>query len=114
MPAVNITAQQQLILQFTRIYQNKIFNRFFFRIHFCYFYFSKVEVPGLLGMRGQMGPVTPDDRFETLAFRVCNSDGVEGLSWAEVEQCQVRDHSYITSSHFWNFWTPLPPTSACF
>ena len=40
-------------------------------------------------MRGQMGPVTTDDSFETLAFGVCNSDGVEGLSWAEVEQCQV-------------------------
>ena len=28
----------------------------------------------------------------------------------------IRDHSYITSSHFWDFWTPLPPppTSACF
>ena len=25
-----------------------------------------------------------------------------------------RDHSYITSSHFWDFWTPSPPTSACF
>ena len=36
-----------------------------------------------------MGPVTTDDSFETLAFGVCNSDGVEGLSWAEVEQCQV-------------------------
>ena len=23
-----------------------------------------------------------------------------------------RDHPYITSSHFWDFWTP--PTSACF
>ena len=42
-------------------------------------------------MRGQMDPVTTDqdDSFETLAFGVCNSDGVEGLSWAEVEQCQV-------------------------
>ena len=27
---------------------------------------------------------------------------------------RFRDHSYITSSHFWDFWTPLPPTSACF
>ena len=21
----------------------------------------------------------------------------------------IRDHSYITSSHFWDFWTPFPP-----
>ena len=35
-------------------------------------------------------PVTTDDSFETLAFGVCNSDGVEGLSWAEVEQCEVN------------------------
>merc|ERR1712037_290868 len=41
----------------------------------------KVPLGGLLGMRGQMNPVTTDDSFETLAFGVCNSDGVEGLSW---------------------------------
>ena len=43
-----------------------------------------------------MGPVTTDDSFETLAFGVCNSDGVEGLSWAEVEQCQVSKYKYDT------------------
>ena len=90
MLAVDITARQILMAHLTRIYQNKMFNRFLkkiFHIHFCYF--SKVKVPWLLGMRGQMGPVITDDSFETLAFGVCNSDGVEGLSWAEVEQCQV-------------------------
>ena len=30
-----------------------------------------------------------DDKLETLAFGICNTDGIEGLSWAEVEQCQV-------------------------
>ena len=25
-----------------------------------------------------------------------------------------RDHSYITSSHFWDFWTPLPPCVSMF
>ena len=45
-------------------------------------------------MRGQKGPVITDDSFETLAFEVCNSDGVEGLSWAEVEQCQVSKYKY--------------------
>ena len=45
-------------------------------------------------MRGQMNPVTTDDSFETLAFGVCNSDGVEGLSWVEVEQCQVSKNKY--------------------
>ena len=25
-----------------------------------------------------------------------------------------RDHSYITSSHFWDFWTPLPPYVSMF
>ena len=45
-------------------------------------------------MRGQIGPVTTDNSFETLAFGVCNSDGVEGLSWAEVEQCQVCKNKY--------------------
>ena len=34
-------------------------------------------------------PEVVDDKLETLAFGVCNTDGVEGLSWAEVEQCQV-------------------------
>ena len=45
-------------------------------------------------MRGQKGPVITDDSFETLAFEVCNTDGVEGLSWAEVEQCQVSKYKY--------------------
>ena len=26
---------------------------------------------------------------EPIVFAVCNTDGVEGLSWAEVEQCEV-------------------------
>ena len=26
----------------------------------------------------------------------------------------IRDHSYITSSHFWDFWTPLPPYVSMF
>ena len=29
-----------------------------------------------------------------MAFGVCNTDGVEGLSWAEVEQCQVCKNEY--------------------
>merc|ERR1712037_803704 len=53
-------------------------------------HYPNVKVPGVLGKGGQMGPVTTDDSFETLAFGVCNSDGVEGLSWAEVEQCQEK------------------------
>ena len=67
---------------FQKIYS---FFHFFFHIHFCYSYFSNVKVPGVLGKGGQM----IDDSFETLAFGVCNTDGVEGLSWAELEQCQV-------------------------
>ena len=51
-----------------------------------------------------MGPGITDDSFETLAFLVCNSDGVERLSWAEVEQCQVSKNKYdnvgICSSKF--------------
>ena len=36
-----------------------------------------------------MGSVITDDTVEPLAYAVCNTDGVEGLSWAEVEQCEV-------------------------
>ena len=32
---------------------------------------------------------------EPIVFAVCNTDGVEGLSWAEVEQCEV-------SKKIWN------------
>ena len=35
-----------------------------------------------------------DDAFETLAFGVCNTDGIEGLSWDEVDQCEVSKHEY--------------------
>ena len=36
-----------------------------------------------------MGSEITDDTVEPLAFAVCNTDGVEGLAWAEVEQCEV-------------------------
>ena len=35
-----------------------------------------------------------EDAFETLAFGVCNTDGIEGLSWDEVEQCEVRKNVF--------------------
>ena len=35
------------------------------------------------------------DAFETLAFGVCNTDGIEGLSWDEVKQCEVSKHEYV-------------------
>ena len=41
-----------------------------------------------------MSPEIVDDKLETLAFGVCNTDGVEGLSWAEVEQCEVSNKIY--------------------
>ena len=28
--------------------------------------------------------------MEKAAFTVCESDGAEGLTWAEVEECEVR------------------------
>merc|ERR1719362_2085582 len=37
---------------------------------------------------GRMGSEITDDTVAPLAFAVCNTDGVEGLSWAEVEQCE--------------------------
>ena len=41
-----------------------------------------------------MGSEITDDTVEPLAYAVCNTDGVEGLSWAEVEQCQVCKNKY--------------------
>ena len=38
---------------------------------------------------GRMGSEITDDTIEPLAYAVCNTDGVEGLSWAEVELCEV-------------------------
>merc|ERR1712051_913326 len=29
-----------------------------------------------------------DETVESMAFEICNTDGVDGLSWAEVEQCE--------------------------
>ena len=31
-----------------------------------------------------------DETVESMAFEICNTDGVDGLSWAEVEQCEVN------------------------
>ena len=41
-----------------------------------------------------MGPDIVDDRLEILAFGVCNTDGIEGLTWVEVDQCQVCKNKY--------------------
>ena len=30
-----------------------------------------------------------DDTIEPLAYAVCNTDGADGLSWREVEACEV-------------------------
>ena len=38
-----------------------------------------------------MGSVITDDTVEPLAYAVCNTDGVEGLTWAEVELCEVSN-----------------------
>ena len=41
-----------------------------------------------------MGSEITDDTVEPLAYAVCNTDGVEGLAWAEVEQCEVSTNKY--------------------
>ena len=42
-----------------------------------------------------MGSVITDDTVEPLAYAVSNTDGVEGLSWAEVDLCEVSNYKYI-------------------
>ena len=41
-----------------------------------------------------MGSEINDDTIEPLAYAVCNTDGVEGLSWAEVDLCEVSKYKY--------------------
>ena len=41
-----------------------------------------------------MGSVITDDTIEPMAYAVCNTDGVDGLTWAEVEQCEVSKNKY--------------------
>ena len=36
---------------------------------------------------------------EPIVFAVCNTDGVQGLSWAEVEQCEVSKNKYHISAN---------------
>merc|ERR1711971_117307 len=38
---------------------------------------------------GRMGSEITDDTVEPLAYAVCNTDGVEGLSWPEVDLCEA-------------------------
>ena len=37
---------------------------------------------------------------EPIVFAVCNTDGVEGLTWAEVEQCEVSKKNLGIIKHF--------------
>ena len=41
-----------------------------------------------------MGSEITDDTIEPLAYAVCNTDGVEGLSWPEVDLCEVSKYKY--------------------
>ena len=51
---------------------------------------------------GRMGSEISDDTVEPLAYAVCNTDGVEGLSWAEVEECEVsRNKSIDLELQYW-------------
>ena len=43
---------------------------------------------GICGL-GRMGSVITDDTIEPMAYAVCNTDGADGLSWREVEACEV-------------------------
>ena len=36
-----------------------------------------------------------DETVESMAFEICNTDVVDGLSWAEVEQCEVNITVFI-------------------
>ena len=36
-----------------------------------------------------MGSKITGDTIEPLAYAVCNTDGADGLSWREVEACEV-------------------------
>ena len=53
-------------------------------------------------MRRRMSPDIVDDRLEILAFGVCNTDGIEGLTWVNVDQCQVcknkHDHQKLVKT----------------
>ena len=42
-----------------------------------------------------MGSEITDDNVEPLAYAVCNTDGVDGLTWAEVEQCEVSKNKIL-------------------
>jgi hypothetical protein len=30
-----------------------------------------------------------EEAFETVAFEICNTDSLPGLSWEEIEECEV-------------------------
>ena len=42
----------------------------------------------------RMGSEISDDTSESLAYEVCNTDGVEGLSKSEVDLCEVTKCKY--------------------
>ena len=44
---------------------------------------------------GRMNPRVEDvNSIEAQAFKVCNTDGEEGLTWLEVEACEVCAKSF--------------------
>ena len=68
----------------------------------------KVDVPNIIGgignivngIGGIVNATVPSGRedvpskihleeLEVVAFDVCNTDGTEGLTWAEIEECEV-------------------------
>ena len=45
-------------------------------------------VQGALG-REAVPSIVHLEELEVVAFDVCNTDGTEGLTWAEIEECEV-------------------------
>ena len=42
-----------------------------------------------------------DETVESMAFEICNTDGVDGLSWAEVEQFELSNYCLNMYSRTW-------------
>ena len=56
--------------------------------------------PGMSLVKKELGPSMSLVQEERLAFMLCESDGEEGLTWAEVKDCEVGRFVFSNFSHF--------------
>ena len=78
---------------------------YFLRLH----YVRKISRSFLFKARPFVYENFLESFYQKIEVALFKKDNTIMIYKGQKEIVCLRDHSYITSSHFWDFWTPSPP-----